>query len=128
MARYRYWATDAEGNHYEAEMDASSSHEVTQSLRQHGLTVSNVEPVSVPRPAFPGQRRLRWEDLRLFSEQLEAIVRSGYPLVPALSAMAADLHKPELRAATLQLRNDLERGLSLDEGIPAAVASFPAVL
>jgi type IV pilus assembly protein PilC len=124
MTEYRYRAYDAEGRHYEDTVEANTIYELTQTLVAQGLTVSSIEKVA-RKTVFPGYRRLRWEDLRLFTEQLEAILRSGYPLVPALAALAADLHKPGLRAATDQLRSDLERGLSLEEAFRLQEHRFP---
>ena len=125
MPRFRYRAHDAEGRHVEEEVEAISTFDLTQTLKGQGLNVSTISPVQEPPPLFSGRRQLRWEELRLFSEQLGAIARSGYPLVPSLASMAQDLHQPALRAATDRLREDLERGTSLEEAFRRQEHRFP---
>lgn len=127
MTRYRYRAHDTEGRPYEDEVEAPSSFDLIQSLKSQGLTVTSAVPVrKLALPSAPF-RNLRWEDLRLFCEQLEAILRSGYPLVPALAAMTAELRHPELRAATTRLQTDLESGRSLEEAFRMQESRFPPI-
>ncbi|MBX3176606.1 MAG: type II secretion system F family protein [Candidatus Hydrogenedentes bacterium] len=127
MTRYRYRAHNAAGHHVDDETEASSPFELIESLQAEGFTVTAVEPVGRNRLHLPGFQALRWEELRLFSEQLEAIFRSGYPLVPALAALAADIHHPALRQATEQLQSDLKSGRSLDEAFRMQEHRFPPI-
>lgn len=127
MARYRYRAVDGDGRQYADEVEAHSPFELTQALKAQGLSVSLVEPVQKLRlPSF-AFRQLQWEDLRLFSQQLGSIIRSGYPLAPALKAMARDLHRPRLRAVLEQIYDDVEHGRSLDEALDRQKGRFPRI-
>ena len=125
MPRFRYRAHDAEGRAIEEQVEALSTYDLTQSLTARGLTVTTVTPVQEPPPFFSGRRQLKWEELRLFSEQLGSIAKSGFPLVPSLASMARDLHQPALRDATEKLRDDLARGTSLEEAFRRQEHRFP---
>jgi len=125
MTRYRYRAHDTQGRHYEEIVEAESTYEVTQSVKAQGLVVSSVD---VERePWFAGMRQLRWKDLLLFSQQLASVTRSGYPLAPAIKAIAQDLHRPRLRATLEEMHVDLERGASLEEALQRQEARFPPI-
>ncbi|MBL7649895.1 MAG: type II secretion system F family protein [Candidatus Hydrogenedentes bacterium] len=127
MPRFRYRAHDAGGRPVEEEVEALSIFDLTQSLKGQGLSVSSVVPLQQPLPRFTGRRRLRWEELRLFTEQLGSIAKSGFPLVPSLASMARDLDQPALRDATDKLREDLERGTSLEAAFRAQEDRFPPI-
>lgn len=125
MPRFRYRAHDVEGRPVDGEVEALSTFDLTQTLKGQGLSVSSVVPRPEPTPLFTGRRQLRWEELRLFTEQLGSIAKSGFPLVPSLASMARDLHQPALRDATDKLREDLERGTSLEAAFRAQEDRFP---
>ncbi len=72
-------------------------------------------------------KRLSWEDLDLFAEELAGIARSGLPLVPALRNLANDVHRPELRATLERMHARLEGGASIDEAVAAVGERLPPV-
>jgi type IV pilus assembly protein PilC len=125
MPQYTYRAADEEGQAFEDTVEAVSAFSLTQHLESEGLRVSSVEFVGLPAPERTPLNRLSWDELRLFTEQLSAITHSGYPLAPALSAMATDLHQPRLRAATDRLRQDIESGASLEDAFRMQEGRFP---
>jgi type II secretory pathway component PulF len=72
-------------------------------------------------------KRLGWDELSLFSEQLNAMVRSGLPLPATLKALAAGMKQPRMREALEGIRTDLERGLPLHEAIERRHDAFPRI-
>lgn len=125
MTLYRYRAVDDQGQPIEDTMEAGSARQVTQRLHERGLTVNAVEELHKERGLFRISKRLTWDDLNLFSEQLVAIARSELPLAPAIKALAADLRNPRLKPVLDRLGQDLERGASLEEAIMNQHTSFP---
>lgn len=126
MTRYRYRALDGDGAPCRGEVDGDSPYALTQALASQGYTVTGIEAVEPHGLARGRAGRLGWEDLRLFSQQLASITRSGYPLAPALKAMAQDLHRPRLRNALELIHGDLERGVSLSEALGRQRHRFPS--
>lgn len=126
MAQYRYRALDHEGNAVEETIEAPSAHRATSILRERGLNVSSVEELAPPPTLLRVSRQLTWDELRIFVEQLMAVVRSGLPLAPALHSLAQDLRKPRLKAALERLRLDIEHGSGLDEALERQPKAFPS--
>lgn len=125
MPVYSYRAVNADGEAFEDTVEAISAYDLTQSLEAQGLRVTSIDFTGPPAGFTTNAKQLTWEELRLFSEQLGSIARSGYPLVPSLAAMSDELEQPRLRAATEQLRSDLERGTSLEAAFRHQESRFP---
>lgn len=126
MAQYRYRALDHEGNAIEDTIEAPSAHRATAILKERGLNVSSVVELAPPPTLLRVSRQLTWDELRIFVEQLMAVVRSGLPLAPALHSLAQDLRKPRLKAALERLRLDIEHGSGLDEALERQPKAFPS--
>ena len=126
MTQYRYRALDHEGNAVEDTIEAPSAYRATAILKERGLTISSVEELAPPPSLLRVSRQLTWDELRIFLEQLIAVVRSGLPLAPALQSLAKDLRQPRLRGALDRLRLDIERGESLDDALERQPKAFPS--
>ena len=127
MTQYRYRALDDQGEAVEGTMEESSAHRVTQKLQERGLTVNDVEELYKDKGLLRVSKKLTWEDLQLFTEQLVSVTKSGLPLAPALGAMAADLRNPRLKPVLDVIQHDIEQGVSLEEAIAKHHESFPRV-
>lgn len=73
-------------------------------------------------------RRLSWEELRFFCHELESITRAGFPMLPALSALARDMKSSRLKTVLEDLQGDLARGESLEEAIRRQGSRFPPLM
>ena len=110
MPLFKYRAVDENGRAATGTMEETSARQVTALLRERGLQVNSVEPVE-PRWGIPRLgRRLTWEEVSLFNEQLTAITRGNLPLVESLRALAVDVDSPRLRPVFAALQRDLEGG------------------
>lgn len=127
MTQFKYRALDDHGEAVEGTMDESSAHRVTQKLQERGLTVNDVEELYKQKGLLRLSKKLTWEDLQLFTEQLVSITKSGLPLAPALGAMAADLRNPRLKPVLETMKYDIEQGISLEEAVAKHHESFPRV-
>ena len=125
MPQYRYRAQNLEGLPDEGTMEESSAHRVRLKLEERGLKVMLVEPIDPPKTLLRISPQLTWEEVRLFTEQLRAIVKHGLPLPAALGAMAHDVTSSRLRPVLLQLKLDLEQGRGLEEAVARQQRVFP---
>lgn len=125
MPVYAYRAVNGDGEAFEDTVEAISAYDLTQSLEAQGLRVTSIDFAGQAPGTVVHAKQLSWEELRLFTEQLGSIARSGYPLVPSLAALADELEQPRLRAATEQLQLDLEQGTSLGEAFRHQESRFP---
>lgn len=125
MAEYRYRAVDDLGQPVEGVMEEASAHRVTSILRERGLTVNTVSPVEPAPGILRVSKRMKWEEVQLFTEQLASVTRSGLPLPPAVRAMSMDLRSPRIQGILHHLHHDLERGLSFEEALARQHDAFP---
>ena len=78
--QYRYNAVDSEGEAAAGTIEAGSAREATARLQERGFTVNRMERADGSGGLLRVSKRLGWDELSLFSEQLNAMVRSGLPL------------------------------------------------
>jgi type II secretory pathway component PulF len=127
MTQYRYNAVDSEGEPAAGTIEAGSAREATARLQERGFTVNRMERADGGGGILRVSKRLGWDELSLFSEQLNAMVRSGLPLPATLKALAAGMKQPRMREALEGIRTDLERGLPLHEAIERRHDAFPRI-
>jgi len=125
MPLYTYRAVDENGRAVTGTTDKSSARQVAAILRERGLQVSSIEPAQKRRGIPHLKRRLTWEEVNLFNEQLLAIARSDLPLVESLRALAADIESSRLRPVFASLQHELERGATLDEALAGLENQLP---
>ncbi len=125
MPLFKYRAVDENGRAATGTMEEASARQVTALLRERGLQVNSVEPVEqrwgIPRLG----RRLTWEEVSLFNEQLTAITRGNLPLVESLRALAVDIDSPRLRPVFAALQRELEGGATLEEALVGLERQLP---
>lgn len=125
MTQYRYRSVDDQGNPVNGTMEESSAHRVIQRLQERGLQVSSVAEMHRGPGLLRVSSRLTWEELSLFSDQLQAITRGSLPLAPALKALAADLKNSRVKTVLDRMCHDLERGETLEQALLNNHGSFP---
>lgn len=121
---YRYRAVDQYGEPVDGTMEESSTERVTEILSERGIQVNTVEQVATESGGTTG-RRLSWDELALFNEQLRTITRSGLPMAASLKAMARDLGKGRLRDVMQDIERSLNSGSTLDQAIQRHPNVFP---
>ncbi len=118
MTAYAYEALNAEGKTVKDIIDAESPKAARSALRAKGLAPIKVEPAVAQQEA--GGSPLQWQifapkalktaDLTVWTRQLAGLVTSGLPLERALSALAEEAEKPELRHLMASLRAEVNGG------------------
>lgn len=128
MAAYEFVALDARGRQQKGVLEADSSRQLRQQLRDRGWA-----PLQVELATGSGQSRQvrsRWSlrrglgalDLALITRHLETLIGAGVPIEEALHAAAQQAHKPRLRSMLLAIRARVLEGQSL----ATALGEFPA--
>lgn len=72
-------------------------------------------------------RRVTTLDLAIATRQLATLLKSGVPLVEALSALIEQMESPELKAALTQVRDKVNEGSSLHEALRTHSKIFPSL-
>jgi len=122
--QFEVLATTPEGEPYADVVAAGNSAEVVASLRERGLQVSRVRPVS-PVSAEGGMGR--GEAFAAFNEMLASLTRHDVPLPEALRVLAEDMKRGRFRRAVQETADRVERGMPLHEAMEINEQVFPAL-
>src|SRR5690349_21080322 len=119
MTVYAYKGIDTRGKKVRNVRDADSPKLLKDTLRREGIFVTEVAEKSEGSMGEAGAnwlvrfRGVPLAQLALVTKQLAVLLRSGIPLVDALSAMIDNLGKTELKEIFADIRNEVNEGSSL---------------
>ncbi|HUN54039.1 MAG TPA: type II secretion system inner membrane protein GspF [Smithella sp.] len=132
MSVFEYIALDEKGNQRKGFIDAPGIAAARQKLRDN-----NVYPVEINQAAGKKETALSgalkinlWErvsagEVSVFTRQLSTLLGSGMPLVPSLSILMQQAQNPLLKKALAQIREQVNEGKSLTEGMSEFPQIFP---
>jgi type II secretory pathway component PulF len=102
-------------------IEAGSTEEAGQSLRQMGLNVSSLEKGKPSRPKTAVGR----SEFLLFNQQLASIAKAGIPLERGLRELAKDVSTRSMRRLIEEIAGELEAGVSIEEAFEKRQKNFP---
>lgn len=128
MAAYEFVALDGQGREQRGTLEADSSRQIRQQLRDRGWAPLKVDPAGDTRRSGRSvslrprlRRRLSALDLAMITRHLETLIGSGLPIEEALNAAAQQADKPRVRSILLAVRARVLEGHAL----AAALGEFP---
>ena len=134
MAVYAYKGVDARGKSVKGLRDADSAKALRNVLRRDGILATEIlEQSEAARKAARDIdfrrlfRRVTQLDVGIATRQLSVLLRSGVPLVEALSALIEQLDHPELKTAFTDTRNQVNEGSTLADALKAHAKLFPTL-
>ena len=113
MNTYKYTAKDANGHTVNGILDSNSEAEVADVLHSKELVILNIEQIksgALGRRVGFNEKRIKPEEVVIFSRQLATMIDSGIPLVHALGILAEQSESAGLKNVVLAIRKDLEEG------------------
>ena len=119
MASFAFKALDLAGAPTRGELEADDKQTVASQLRSKGLIVIDIveqKPTDVG-DVFARFRKVKSEELTIATRQLSTMVSSGMSLLRALYVIEEQTESDPLREAFVEVRKDVEAGLSLSEGL-----------
>ncbi|HKU44059.1 MAG TPA: type II secretion system inner membrane protein GspF, partial [Polyangiales bacterium] len=126
MAVYRWQGIDKAGRTQKGVRDADNAKVVRGLLRKDGILATSIEEDSVARTRLAREidfgkyfQRVSAQDLALLTRQLATLLKSGVPLVEALSALIEQVENPRLQSALTQTRDKVNEGTSLADALRA---------
>ncbi len=124
MSVYAYKGIDARGKAVKGIRDADNAKGLRAVLKRDGILATEIlERSEAARKASRdidlGRlfRRVSPMDVAVATRQLSVLLRSGVPLVEALSALIEQLDQPELKAALTDTHNQVNEGSSLADAL-----------
>ncbi|MGB8221550.1 MAG: type II secretion system inner membrane protein GspF [Polyangiales bacterium] len=126
MGVYAYKGIDARGKSVKGSRDADSAKALRTVLKRDGILATEIlEQSEAARKAARDIdfrrffQRVTPADVAVATQQLSVLLRSGVPLVEALSALIEQLDHPELKAAFTDTRNQVNEGTNLADALKA---------
>lgn len=121
---YVWTGVDRLGRHTAGELDAGSPKAARAMLRRRGIAPKRIRRKRAPGAGrWRGKRRVKPDDIALFSRQMATMLRAGVPLVQAFDVVAKSARSPGLAAVIKTVRQETAEGAPLTSGL----AKFPAV-
>jgi len=122
MNTYKYTAKDKNSHTITGFLESASETEVADILHRKGLIVVSVEQVK-NKALKAKDKKIKLDDLVIFSRQLATMIDSGVPLVQSLGILVEQIEKKNLRDVVISVRQDIEAGMSFYDSL----AKHPAV-
>ncbi len=132
MSAFAFSALDASGQTQNGVLEADSSRQVREKIRNKGwvpLTVGvqgQAVTNSVVKPLLSWRASINHSDLALLTRQLATLVQSGMPIEECLNTVALQAEKHATRSVLLSVRSKVLEGYSLADALRQQGNSFPA--
>src|SRR5918995_2900374 len=118
MALYAYRALDKQGEIVQDKLEGSGELAVAHELRQQGMLVIEVKEQSAgQKDILEPFKRIKLGDLVVFSRQLATMINAGLSIVRSLYVLSEQTENPKLKDVVVDVRKDVEAGLSLSEAL-----------
>lgn len=119
MPNFKYIAKDHDGKPANGFFEAADHAAAIDVLRKKGLIIVSV---SEALPKFKmsmsfGKKKVKMDDLVVFSRQLATMVDAGIPLVGALDILGEQIENKTFGDVIIKIRNDVETGSSLSDAL-----------
>jgi len=131
MAAFAFAALDQHGKEQRGVLEADSSRQVRQLLRERGLAPLRIEPAV--KAAAEGRRlrlggpSLRVSELALITRQLATLLQAAMPLEEALGAVSRQSEKQKVTEIVLSVRSRVMEGHSLASSMAEFPSAFPGL-
>ena len=107
---------DKSGKVVKGEMASVSADLVKAQLRRQGITPA-AGKVRKQKPLKGANNAITASDIAIFARQLTTMMGSGVPLVQAFEIVAGGLDNKAMAQVVTQIKNDVEGGASLTQGL-----------
>lgn len=126
MPTFKYVAKNKDSRTVAGKIAAENKAAVIEELRKRQLIIITVDEVkesaATKQKAFRS-RKVKAEELVIFSRQLATMVEAGIPIIQGIDALQEQVTHPAFKKTLINIRDDIQHGNSLS----AAFAKHPAV-
>src|SRR6201996_3520330 len=118
MSTYVFKAMDLAGGKARGEVEADSKQAVSDQLKARGLIVLDIsDKHSSKEIELEFMKRVKANDLAIFSRQLSTMISSGMSILRALYVLEEQTESKFLKETIVAVRKDVEAGLSLSDSM-----------
>ena len=127
---YDYKVRDKSGRLIEGRLEAEDQQLVVAKLREMGYVPLSISASARSRLSMEiklKREKVGLKDVAVFSRQLATMINSGLTILRALAILGEQTESTALAAIIIQLKTDIERGLSLSQAVARHPDVFPPV-
>ena len=133
MQTFKYSYRDAQGKIQGGEIEAPNESAVSQRLRSMGLAPLSIAPVRVSalnsELKIPGfGEKITLKDISVLARQLATMIQAGLSILRALNILAEQTESKALARVVVDVRSDVESGVSLSQAISRHPKVFPPLM
>ena len=107
--------TDKKGNRVKGESLGTTDTLVKAELRRQGINPLKVR--KKPKPLFGGKKKIRGQDIAIFSRQMATMMTAGVPLVQAFEIVGRGHENPSMQELILNIKGDVEGGTNFADAL-----------
>ena len=135
MPQFAYQGRNARGELVKGILEGPTSSAVADQLFSTGVTPVHINEakaaVAVAARKLQlsfGESKVEFADLMLLSRQMHTLLKSGVPIIRALSGLEQSAANPTLRSTVAEVREGLESGRELSQALRQHPKVFPAYM
>lgn len=116
MPTFKYVAKDLNAQSVMGKITADDQTSVIDELRKRNLTIISVDAVkesSLAKVSFGTKKKVKKDEIVIFSRQLATMVEAGLPIIQALDALEEQMTTPHFKTVIGNIRDDIQTGNSL---------------
>ncbi|MBI4831060.1 MAG: type II secretion system F family protein [Candidatus Lindowbacteria bacterium] len=127
MPTFQYTARDKSGNSASGTMEADNKQDMLQKLREKGLIPTSVSDGRATRAESAAKaaglkglrrgKRIRAEEMILFTRSLATMVNAGLPLLQGIDIMIEQTESASFKRVLTQVGQDIEAGLTFSDAL-----------
>lgn len=129
MGYFRYKGRNSAGSAIKGKISAGSQHEALAALKSDGLIVFELQELNeVLYKDIQIGKPVKNKDFILFLRQFSTLIDAGISLVKATDILAEQMDNKYLKGALLNMKDHLEKGMSLSDSFAQYPKLFPELL
>lgn len=131
MADFSYRGRDSSGNLVNGQVQANDENGAAEMLLRRGITPLQIQPF---KPGFSidlsnlFKPRVGLNELIIFVRQMHSLTKAGIPVLRAIEGLAEHASNKTLRAALVDIADQLERGRSMAKAMDDHKRVFPRLV
>ncbi len=126
MAAFEYKALNKQGTQLKGVLEADSSRQIRQQLRDKGLMpleVTQVATATSKKIGLVRKQKISAAELALITRQLATLVQSALPIEESLQAVAEQCEQAKIKSIVMAVRSRVVEGYSLAD----SMAEYPDI-
>jgi type IV pilus assembly protein PilC len=118
MPHFKYIVKDQSGKTAASSVESQNRDSAIELLRKQGLTIISLDEGKVSGAKVEQfAKKVKLDDLVIFSRQLSTMVEAGIPLVNVLDILSQQIEKKGFAAIIKKIRDDVEAGSSFSQAL-----------